>query len=127
MKTVRDSFRIPTALCKEHPNGNVALGKSCNRYWHCQGGYPRLQRCPAMLVFDKNSLRCVVPPTEDCEVPPPSTTEASQGEDNGDGDNEGNNNGVQQQQPKQRPVQSQQQNKQQRPQQIPAGASSTRQ
>ncbi|CAL8113618.1 unnamed protein product [Orchesella dallaii] len=59
-------------LCKEDPNGNVPLGKSCNRYWSCQGGYPRLQRCPAMLVFDKKSLRCVVPPTEDCDVP--STT-----------------------------------------------------
>jgi len=59
-------------LCKDDPNGNVPLGKSCNRYWNCQGGYPRLQRCPAMLVFDKRSLRCVVPPTEDCDVP--STT-----------------------------------------------------
>lgn len=57
------------ALCNEDPNGNVPLGKSCNRYWSCQGGYPRLQRCPAMLVFDKHSLRCVVPPTEDCDVP----------------------------------------------------------
>lgn len=57
------------ALCNDDPNGNVPLGKSCNRYWQCQGGYPRLQRCPAMLVFDRNSLRCVVPPTEDCDVP----------------------------------------------------------
>ncbi|XP_014252169.1 protein obstructor-E-like [Cimex lectularius] len=56
-------------LCNEDPNGNVPLGKSCNRYWQCQGGYPRLQRCPAMLVFDKRTLRCVVPPTDDCEVP----------------------------------------------------------
>lgn len=60
---------MPLALCNDDPNGNVALGKSCNRYWQCQGGYPRLQRCPAMLVFDKNSLRCVVPPTEDCDIP----------------------------------------------------------
>lgn len=22
-----------------------------------------------MLVFDKHSLRCVVPPTEDCDIP----------------------------------------------------------
>merc|ERR1711874_330940 len=36
-------------LCKDDANGNVPLGKSCNRYWACQGGYPRLQRCPAML------------------------------------------------------------------------------
>lgn len=56
------------ALCNEDANGNVALGKSCNRYWNCQGGYPRLQRCPAMLVFDKHSARCVVPPTEDCDI-----------------------------------------------------------
>ena len=56
-------------MCKDDANGNVPLGKSCNRYWACQGGYPRLQRCPAMLVFDKNRKRCVTPPTEDCEVP----------------------------------------------------------
>lgn len=56
-------------MCNDDANGNVPLGKSCNRYWQCQGGYPRLQRCPAMLVFDRKSLRCVVPPTEDCEVP----------------------------------------------------------
>lgn len=56
-------------LCNDDPNGNVPLGKSCNRYWQCQGGYPRLQRCPAMLVFDRRSLRCVVPPTEDCDIP----------------------------------------------------------
>lgn len=56
-------------MCNDDANGNVPLGKSCNRYWQCQGGYPRLQRCPAMLVFDRRSLRCVVPPTEDCDVP----------------------------------------------------------
>ncbi|CAH2237440.1 jg3569 [Pararge aegeria aegeria] len=60
-------------LCNEDANGNVPLGKSCNRYWQCQGGYPRLQRCPAMLVFDRRSLRCVVPPTEDCEIPTTTT------------------------------------------------------
>jgi len=65
-------------LCKDDANGNVPLGKSCNRYWACQGGYPRLQRCPAMLVFDKNRRRCVTPPTEDCEVP---TTSAPPPED----------------------------------------------
>ncbi|XP_059479955.1 protein obstructor-E-like [Neocloeon triangulifer] len=57
-------------LCNEDPNGNVPLGKSCNRYWQCQGGYPRLQRCPAQLVFDRRTLRCIAPPTEDCEAPP---------------------------------------------------------
>lgn len=61
------------ALCNEDANGNVPLGKSCNRYWQCQGGYPRLQRCPAMLVFDRRSLRCVVPPTEECDIPTTST------------------------------------------------------
>ena len=64
-----------TALCKDDANGNVPLGKSCNRYWACQGGYPRLQRCPATLVFDKRSLRCTNPPTEDCEAPPPPPPE----------------------------------------------------
>lgn len=59
-------------LCKDDPNANVPLGKSCERYWACQGGYPRLQRCPATLVFDKQSRRCVSPPTVDCDVP--STT-----------------------------------------------------
>jgi len=68
-------------LCKDDANGNVPLGKSCNRYWQCQGGYPRLQRCPAMLVFDKNRRRCVTPPTEDCEVP---TTKAPPPEEEGD-------------------------------------------
>ncbi|XP_050692006.1 protein obstructor-E-like isoform X1 [Eriocheir sinensis] len=56
-------------LCKDDPNANVPLGKSCERYWACQGGYPRLQRCPATLVFDKRTRRCVNPPTEDCEAP----------------------------------------------------------
>lgn len=67
------TYLVLSALCNEDANGNVPLGKSCNRYWQCQGGYPRLQRCPAMLVFDRRSLRCVVPPTEDCDVPTTST------------------------------------------------------
>merc|ERR1712001_646428 len=67
-------------LCKDDANGNVPLGKSCNRYWACQGGYPRLQRCPAMLVFDKNRRRCVTPPTEDCDVP--TTKAPPPGEEN---------------------------------------------
>jgi len=67
-------------LCKDDANGNVPLGKSCNRYWACQGGYHRLQRCPAMLVFDKNRRRCVTPPTEDCEVP--TTKAPPPGEEN---------------------------------------------
>ena len=64
-------FLLFLALCKDDANGNVPLGKSCNRYWACQGGYPRLQRCPVMLVFDKQRKRCVAPPTADCDVPPP--------------------------------------------------------
>lgn len=81
MEITKIKLILRLALCKDDANGNVALGKSCNRYWQCQGGYPRLQRCPAMLVFDKKSLRCVVPPTEDCDVPsttpPPPEAEES--------------------------------------------------
>ena len=59
------------------------------RYWACQGGYPRLQRCPAMLVFDKDRRRCVTPPTEDCEVP--TTSAPLPGEENfNDGSFNGN-------------------------------------
>lgn len=78
-------------LCKDDPNGNVPLGKSCNRYWACQGGYPRLQRCPTMLVFDKNRKRCVSPPTEDCDVPTttPPTEEKDQGNNNFTGQGRG--------------------------------------
>merc|ERR1711879_93345 len=67
--------------CKDDANGNVPLGRSCNRYWACQGGYPRLQRCPAMLVFDKTRKRCVAPPTEVCDVPPTTTPEEVEEED----------------------------------------------
>jgi len=66
-------------LCKDDPNGNVRLGTSCERYWACQGGYPRLQRCSATLVFDQYSKRCVTGPTADCEAvtfPPPVQSEA---------------------------------------------------
>lgn len=79
-----------SALCNEDANGNVPLGKSCNRYWQCQGGYPRLQRCPAMLVFDRRSLRCVVPPTEDCDIPTtPTPVEGDQGGNSGGGGGQG--------------------------------------
>ena len=75
-----------SALCKDDANGNVPLGKSCNRYWACQGGYPRLQRCPAMLVFDRQRKRCVSPPTEDCDVPPVTNApEDQEGSLQGDG------------------------------------------
>lgn len=85
------------ALCNDDANGNVPLGKSCNRYWQCQGGYPRLQRCPAMLVFDRRSLRCVVPPTEDCDVPTTQTPPEGEYQDNGNIPSRGNNNAGSQQ------------------------------
>lgn len=81
-------------LCKDDANGNVPLGKSCNRYWACQGGYPRLQRCPAMLVFDKTRKRCVDPPTEDCEIPATTSRPKDENDeyiDDEDDDNVGNN------------------------------------
>lgn len=77
-----NEFSSSKALCNEDANGNVPLGKSCNRYWQCQGGYPRLQRCPAMLVFDRHSLRCVVPPTEECDIPTTPTPFDGDGENN---------------------------------------------
>lgn len=77
-------FFLSLALCNVDANGNVPLGKSCNRYWNCQGGYPRLQRCPAQLVFDRHSLRCVVPPTEDCDVLPAPAPEVDQQQDTPD-------------------------------------------
>ncbi|XP_065201881.1 protein obstructor-E-like [Planococcus citri] len=112
-------------LCNEDPNGNVPLGKSCNRYWQCQGGYPRLQRCPAMLVFDKRSLRCVVPPTEDCEVPttpPPSPDELQENEDEQNvplpAQPAPRPNQISQARPQPQPQQRPQQPQQQRPQQF---------
>ncbi|CAD6234033.1 GSCOCT00012353001.2-RA-CDS [Cotesia congregata] len=79
-------------LCNDDANGNVPLGKSCNRYWQCQGGYPRLQRCPAMLVFDRRSLRCVVPPTEDCDVPTtPPTSDSNISDDRNEQETEEEN------------------------------------
>nr|AWK28288.1 cuticular protein [Nilaparvata lugens] len=107
-------------LCNDDANGNVPLGKSCNRYWQCQGGYPRLQRCPAMLVFDRRSLRCVVPPTEDCEVPttpPPAPGEEEDGEQNLPVQPPKPINGRQQQNYQQPPPQQQQQQQQQQSQQ----------
>merc|ERR1712106_681657 len=110
-------------LCKDDANGNVPLGKSCNRYWQCQGGYPRLQRCPAMLVFDKNRRRCVTPPTEDCEVP--TTKAPPPGEENfnsGSGGRGGSGSGGRQQQspnPRRGGGQRRQQQSQSRPQSQP--------
>lgn len=80
-------------MCNDDANGNVPLGKSCNRYWQCQGGYPRLQRCPAMLVFDRRSLRCVVPPTEDCDVPTTQLPPEGDYQENAQIPSRGNENG----------------------------------
>lgn len=46
------------AICKDSPNGGVAIEKSCTRYWLCVGGYPRLHRCPAGLAFNPNVGKC---------------------------------------------------------------------
>ncbi|KAA0197416.1 hypothetical protein HAZT_HAZT011277 [Hyalella azteca] len=92
-------------LCKDDPNANVQLGKSCERYWACQGGYPRLQRCPATLVFDRVSRRCIAPPTADCDVPSTTPRPESQARQ-----------GVQQQQ--QQPLQQQQQSQNVRANQV---------
>jgi len=90
-------------LCKDDPNGKVPLGKSCDRYWSCQGGYPRLQRCPAMLVFDKQRKGCVAPPTADCDVPPPPPPE--EGDENGfDGGDNGEQNEPRGGRPRARPA-----------------------
>jgi len=83
-------------LCKDDPNGRVPLGKSCDRYWSCQGGYPRLQRCPAMLVFDKARKRCVSPPTSDCDVPPTPPPSDDDQDGSGNGGNDFSNGGRQQ-------------------------------
>lgn len=53
----------------------------------------------AMLVFDRRSLRCVVPPTEDCEVP--TTQLPLEGDENGPPGPPGRNNGNNQQQQQQ--------------------------
>lgn len=89
------------ALCNDDANGNVPLGKSCNRYWQCQGGYPRLQRCPAMLVFDRRSLRCVVPPTEDCDAPTTQIPIEGELPENGAAPVRGNGNAVASERPQQ--------------------------
>ena len=46
------------AICNEKPNGAVAIENSCDRYWLCVGGYPRLQRCPAGLAFSIELSKC---------------------------------------------------------------------
>lgn len=60
-------------LCKDSPNGKIAIDNACVRFWLCVGGYPRLQRCAAGLAFSPVNLRCelanLVP---GCE-PPPTT------------------------------------------------------
>lgn len=41
-----------------------------------------------MLVFDRRSLRCVVPPTEDCDIP--TTPTPIEGDNQNENDNESN-------------------------------------
>lgn len=49
---------IHLALCNGDANGNVPLGKSCNRYWNCQGGYPRRKLSTFFFaLFTFNSLQ----------------------------------------------------------------------
>lgn len=68
----QSAFMFP-AICKDSPNGHIAIEKSCVRYWLCVGGYPRLQRCPAGLAFNPTSLRCELADNiPGCE-PPPTT------------------------------------------------------
>jgi len=71
-------------ICKDVPNGAVLIEKSCVRYWLCVGGYPRLQRCPAGLAFNPNTLRCELATTvAGCE-PPPTTAPPEDEEEEGD-------------------------------------------
>ncbi|RWS31860.1 peritrophin-like protein [Leptotrombidium deliense] len=69
--------KVGAAICKDTPNGPVAIEKSCVRYWLCVGGYPRLQRCPAGLAFNPNDRRCELAQTvPGWSVEPPPTTPA---------------------------------------------------
>jgi hypothetical protein len=71
-------------ICKDVPNGAVLIEKSCVRYWLCVGGYPRLQRCPAGLAFNPNTLRCELATTvAGCE-PPPTTAPPEEEEEEAD-------------------------------------------
>lgn len=45
-----------------------------------------------MLVFDRRSLRCVVPPTEDCDVPTTQSPPESDLQENGPSPGRGNDN-----------------------------------
>jgi len=70
-------------ICKDSPNGAVAIEKSCQRYWLCVGGYPRLQRCPAGLAFTPTNMRCELAQTvAGCE-PPPTTAAPEEEEEEG--------------------------------------------
>lgn len=60
-------------ICKDTPNGAVPIEKSCVRYWLCVGGYPRLQRCPAGLALNTNTLKCELASTVPGCEPPPTT------------------------------------------------------
>uniref|UniRef100_A0A6G1S9C0 Chondroitin proteoglycan-2 n=1 Tax=Aceria tosichella TaxID=561515 RepID=A0A6G1S9C0_9ACAR len=96
-------------ICKDTPNGLVFIEKSCVRYWLCVGGYPRLQRCPAGLAVNPNTLKCELatnvpgceppptqPPAAEEETSPAPGSGAPGSQQSGQGNNQGNNNDDQQ-------------------------------
>lgn len=94
-------------ICKDTPNGHIAIEKSCVRFWLCVGGYPRLQRCPAGLAFSPDALRCeLAQNVPGCE-PPPTTPAADDEDDAPAGGNTGsqeNNVGAAPRRPNARPA-----------------------
>ena len=44
-----------------------------------------------MLVFDKTRKRCVSPPTEDCDIPPPTAQSEDEEQQGGNGGGSGEN------------------------------------
>ncbi|KAJ6222575.1 hypothetical protein RDWZM_001120 [Blomia tropicalis] len=78
-------------ICKESPNGSVAIEKSCTRYWLCVGGYPRIQRCPAGLAFNRETQKCDLDYTVPGCEPPPIVSNDLEG--NNDNNNEKSSNG----------------------------------
>ena len=73
-------------ICKDVPNGSVAIEKSCTRYWLCVGGYPRLQLCPAGLAFNREIQRCDLDYTVPGCEPPPLASNDVDGSNNGTSD-----------------------------------------
>ncbi|KPM03439.1 vesicle coat complex COPII, subunit SFB3-like protein [Sarcoptes scabiei] len=68
-QNVSDCQKHP--ICTDKPNGAVPIENSCEKYWLCVGGYPRLQRCPAGLAFNLELGKCDLDYTvPGCEPPP---------------------------------------------------------